>query len=754
MPPGDKPVSLLRDALAVVGVGASAGGLAALSAFFSELPNTTGLAFLVVQHTDTNHKSALPEILQRLTKMTVKPATEGDELVQDHIYIAPSDKDLDVHGTRLRLVPRTSANQPPLPIDGLFSSLARAYGPRAAGIVFSGTGTDGTNGLRDIKGAGGVTFAQDEHSAKYFGMPNNAIQAGHADHVLSPAEVARALLGGKGNEVLPAAREAVTSTHEASRVANHELQTAKEELQSSSEELTTLNEQLSQSLEQLKESEDQFRLLVSGVKDYAIFMIDPVGNILSWNTGAEQIKGYTAREIIGKHFSVFYTKEDQAAGKPQTELRIAKSEGRFEEEGLRMRKDGATFWANVVLTPIYREGKLSGFAKITRDITEKKRIHEKELQSEVRFRHLVSTVKDYAIFLLSPEGNIVSWNEGAERLKGYRANEIIGKHFSKFYGREDADKPDRELQIARTSGSCEDEGWRLRKDGSRFWANVVITAIKDDAGNFIGFSKVTRDLTERKRMEENLRKVNDELELKVEERTRNLSRLNRQLEESNSELAQFAFVASHDLQEPLRMVSTYLQFISKRAHDKLDEEDRKYIGFAVKGALRMKLLIEDLLSYAQIGTAKSRIQPIVFNSVVQEAQKNLEALIVESDSQIRVDRLPTLNGDPSQIVQLFQNLIGNAIKYRGEAPPEIHISAENQGEYWRFSVKDNGMGISPQYKDRIFVVFQRLHSDREKFPGTGIGLAICKKIVERHGGRLWVESQLGEGATFHFTFPK
>jgi PAS domain S-box-containing protein len=493
--------------------------------------------------------------------------------------------------------------------------------------------------------------------------------------------------------------------------------------------------------------QEQFRLLVSSVKDYAIFMLDISGNVRTWNLGAEKITGFSARDIIGKDFSFFFTAEDKKAGKPGRELRVAESEGRYEEEGLRVRKDGTTFWANVVLTPVFNEGKLAGYAKVIRDITDKKQNLEKQLQNEVRFRHLVSNVKDYAIFLLSPEGYIVSWNEGAERLKGYKASEIIGKHFSKFYSAEDAAKPERELQTARVKGSCEDEGWRIRKDGTRFWANVIITTIKDDEGNFTGFSKVTRDLTERKKMEEDLKKANEDLELKVKERTK-------ELEESNSELQQFAFIASHDLQEPLRMVSTYLQYVSKRTQDKLDEEDKKYIGFAVKGALRMKLLIEDILAFAQIGRVDSKAHPIGVTSVVHDVKKNLEALIAENGAKIIIGDLPAVRADTLQIVQLFQNLIGNAIKYRSEKPPEIFISAEDQGKYWCFSVKDNGIGISPEYKERIFVVFQRLHSDREKFPGTGIGLAICKKIVERHGGRIWVESQLGEGSTFSFTFPK
>ncbi|WP_290055850.1 PAS domain-containing sensor histidine kinase [Amycolatopsis solani] len=254
--------------------------------------------------------------------------------------------------------------------------------------------------------------------------------------------------------------------------------------------------------------DDRFRLLVQGVLDYAIFMLDRQGRISSWNAGAERIKGYPAEEIIGQHFSVFYPPEDVAAGKPAWELEVAAAEGRLEDEGWRVRKDGTRFWANVVITALYDDrGLLKGFGKVTRDVTDRRAAEVALRESEERFRLLVQSVVDYAIFVLDPAGRISSWNAGAERIKGYSAEEIIGQHFSVFYPAEDvaAGKPAWELEVAAAEGRLEDEGWRVRKDGTRFWANVVITALYDDRGRLQGFGKVTRDMTERRNAERALR---------------------------------------------------------------------------------------------------------------------------------------------------------------------------------------------------------------------------------------------------------
>jgi PAS domain S-box-containing protein len=357
-------------------------------------------------------------------------------------------------------------------------------------------------------------------------------------------------------------------------------------------------------------------------------------------------------------------------------------------------------------------------------------------ESERRFRLLVEEVRDYAIYMLDPLGFVTSWNAGAQRIKGYRADEAIGLHLSQFYPVEEKEKHTAEnlLSSAAAEGRAEAEGWRIRKDGSRFWANVTITALHDPQGHLIGYSKITRDLTEKKRAEELLRQQAAELA------------------RSNAELQRFTSVASHDLQEPLRMVTTFMQLVSERCSGKLDAESNEFIGYAVDGALRMRQLVSDLLTYSRVSSNPEETEPVDFEQLLPEVLRDLDVMIQESDARITHDPMPTALAVRSQIIQLFQNLLTNAIKFSKPAPPQIHVSAQARGTEWTFSVRDQGIGIRAEHFDRIFIMFKRLH-DRTQFAGTGIGLAICKRIVERHHGRIWVESTPGRGSTFFFTLP-
>jgi PAS domain S-box-containing protein len=355
-------------------------------------------------------------------------------------------------------------------------------------------------------------------------------------------------------------------------------------------------------------------------------------------------------------------------------------------------------------------------------------------RSEERFRLLVRGVKDYAILMLDPKGLIASWNEGTERINGYKADEIIGEHFSCFYAPEDraSGKPEAALLQAVSQGEFEEEGWRLRKDSSGFWASDSITPLCNENGELRGFSKVTRDITERKKAE-----------ALILQQVKELSR-------SNEDLAQFASVASHDLQEPLRMVIRYTQLLSRKYQGKLDADADELIAFAVDGANRMHQLIQDLLTYSRVGTKETMLLEINSDDALQQAIMNLRGAIEDSGAQVTHDRLPHVLADKSQLIQLFQNLVGNAIKYQKPGTPKIHVSAAMNGaKKWNFSVTDNGLGIDPKNFEKIFGMFQRLHT-REEFTGTGIGLALCKKIVERHGGGISVESQPGLGSTFRF----
>jgi PAS domain S-box-containing protein len=357
--------------------------------------------------------------------------------------------------------------------------------------------------------------------------------------------------------------------------------------------------------------------------------------------------------------------------------------------------------------------------------------------SEESLRRLVDGAKDYAIIMLSVDGRVTSWNEGAQRLKGWGKAEVLGMHFSAFYPEEAvaAGRPDSNLGLAASEGRYAEEGWRMRKDRSRFLADVIITAVRDDQGTLRGFSSVTRDITERKQAEQRLQATLEELE------------------RSNKELEQFAYVASHDLQEPLRMVSSYTQLLAQRYEDQLDEKAKKFIDYAVDGAVRMQTLINDLLTYSRVSTQGRTFEEIDSRATLEEALRNLTAAIAETGAVVVSGELPRVPADASQLSQVFQNLIGNAMKFRSSEVPQISISASDLGRAWRFSVKDNGIGIQAQYAEKVFVIFQRLHT-RLEYPGTGIGLAICKRIVERHGGSIWFESEQGRGSTFHFTIPK
>ena len=328
---------------------------------------------------------------------------------------------------------------------------------------------------------------------------------------------------------------------------------------------------------------------------------------------------------------------------------------------------------------------------------------------------LVGGVKDYAIFMLDPAGLVVSWNEGAEHIKGYKANEIVGEHFSRFYPPEEVGKgkPAAELLQAAAEGQFEETGWRIRKDGSRFWADVLITPLHDKENELRGFSKIIRDITARRTAEELL------------------SRKMEELGRSNKDLEQFSYVASHDLQEPLRMVASYMQLLSRRYKGKLDSDADEFIAFAVDGTTRMQALIRDLLAYSRVGTGDVKLGKISSEKSLQAALANLRGTIEASGALVTHDPLPVVLANELLLGQLFQNLVGNAIKYQKSGVPKVHISAAlDDQQQWNFSVQDNGIGIKSQNFERVFGMFQRLHKGGE-FAGTGIGLAICKKIVDQ-----------------------
>ncbi len=367
------------------------------------------------------------------------------------------------------------------------------------------------------------------------------------------------------------------------------------------------------------------------------------------------------------------------------------------------------------------------------DITERKHAEEELQRSEARYRTLVQATDD-AIFAKDADGRYITVNTEHARRLSMKSEDVVGKTPLQVFPEDVGEKIRADdLQTMQSGKAVETENTVETPDGVRVFL-VRKVPIKTDDGNITGLLGISRDITERKQAEEEL------------------ARQARELTRSNRELENFAYVASHDLQEPLRMVSSYVQLLERRYKDKFDDAAGEFIGFAVDGATRMQTLINDLLAYSRVGTMGKAFEETDCNAVLVDVESNLETAISESDATIQYAGLPKVMADPVQLIQLFQNLVGNSIKYRGDSPPEVSLAAEQDGDGWLFSVRDNGVGFDPQYAKRIFGIFQRLHG-RGEYPGTGIGLAICQKIVERHRGRIWAESKPDEGSTFFFTLP-
>jgi PAS domain S-box-containing protein len=599
------------------------------------------------------------------------------------------------------------------------------------------------------------------------------------------------------------------------------------------------------------EKEERFRKFVESVEDYALFMIDPSGVIESWNQGAERMKGYTADEIIGRNVACLFTEEDRALGKPEEARRIAAETGIHQSEVWGVRKDGSRHLVSAITYPIRdANGKLRGFSKITRDITESREL-------EARFQTLLEAAPD-AFMILSRTGEIEFINEQWERMFGYSRAEVLGKPVDIFHPERVREAQTRYREAlfggpGRKEADSDREFWGLRKDGREFPLESTVSPLDTRNGRVFLFS--VRDITERRKAEARFRAlvesapdaivivksdgtielVNAEAErlfgysrdgligqdfaILIPERLRDiykrhraryftdpkprqmgadrdlwarrkdgslfpveislnplegpeglsvtaairditdrkdaqeqLAQKMRELSHSNEALEKFAHLASHDLQEPLRMVASYTQLLAKRYKGRLDADADEFITYAVDGTQRMKRLIEDLLLYSRAGKGAPPVRAFSSEAALQEALTNLRARLEETGARVTHDPLPVIVGWDAQLVQILQNLIGNALKYRGDRVPEIHVSAQKGKAEWIFSVADNGIGIDSRYFERIFQLFQRLHG-REEYEGTGIGLAICQRILQQQGGRIWVDSILGEGSTFYFSLP-
>ncbi len=488
-------------------------------------------------------------------------------------------------------------------------------------------------------------------------------------------------------------------------------------------ELLRANALLQQEISDRKQAEDELHRKQKELADFienaptGMHWVGPDGEILWANQAELDLLGYTTEEYIGYPINDFHA--DQCTISDILK-RLTNNETLRDYEAQLRCKDGSIRHVLIDSNVLWEDSKFIHTRCFTRDISDRK-------QAEAVMRELNAALENAVegISRLDRQGRYINVNKAYAQMVGCQPSDLIGKDWKPTVYPEDLDKLLVAYQQMLTDGKVEVEARGVRKDGSIFYKQLVMISAYDEQKQFTGHHCLMKDISDRKQAEEELIR-------------------------SNAELEQFAYIASHDLQEPLRMVTSYLQLLERRYKNKLDAKADEFIAYAVDGASRMQTLINDLLTYSRVGTRGQPFGIANTSGILNNVLANLKVAIKESGAVVTYDDLPNLIGDASQLSQLFQNLIGNAIKFRGEPLPQIHIGVESNDGKWLFSVRDNGIGIDPQYRDRIFLIFQRLHN-RTKYSGTGIGLAICKKIVERHGGHLWVEPSPIQGSTFYFT---
>ncbi len=498
------------------------------------------------------------------------------------------------------------------------------------------------------------------------------------------------------------------------------------------------------SVEMLPEP-DRYRLLIESITDYAIYMLDVNGHVSSWNAGARRFKGYEEAEILGEHFSRFYTEEDRATGLPRRALKIAETEGRFESEGLRVRKDGTRFWCHVVIDPIRSgDGQLLGFAKVTRDLTERRAAEESLRRSEQQFRLLVQGVTDYAIYMLDTTGRITNWNAGAQRIKGYRPEEVIGQHFSLFYEEQDraSGLPDRGLRTAMNQGHFESQGWRVRKDGTRFWASVVIDPIHDDAGTLIGFAKITRDITESMEAQRALKLTEQAL-----------------FESQKMEaLGQLTGGVAHDFNNLLMVILGSLEIARKRLPD--DARITPLLNNAIQGAQRGASLTRRMLAFAR--RQELSLELIDLAGMMHGMSDLLHSSLgsaIHIETRFPLD-LPPVKADVNQLELAILNLAVNARDAMPgggvltiEARQRRHAGDQSRlqpGDYVCLSLTDTGVGMDAETLARATEPF---FTTKGAGKGTGLGLSMVHGLVEQMGGRLLLSSRVPGGTTAELWLP-
>ena len=490
---------------------------------------------------------------------------------------------------------------------------------------------------------------------------------------------------------------------------------------------------------------DLYRRLIDSVRDYAIVALDAHGTVVTWNPGAQRMHQFTADEAIGQPFSRFFLPEDRDARRPDLLLATSLRDGRADHEVWLTRKDGSAYSAHVLLTALRDEtGARVGFTAVIRDLTERRLANDALHESEQRFRLIVQSIRDYAIFMLDPLGRIVSWNAGAERLKGYTADEAIGKHFSIFYPQADLDsrKPERELEVAAKVGRFEDEGWRLRKDGSRFWANVIITALRIESGELVGFAKVTRDLTERRAAQlqalADVRRVTES-------------------DMSNRAKSEFLMAMSHELRTPLNAIGGYAELLSLGLGGGVTDRQREYLDRIRRSQKHLMALINDILNFSRIegGQIHYDVSEMSLAAVIDTVVPMIEPQAMAKG--LRVTRQDgddvTACADRGKVEQILINLLSNSVKYT-DVGGQIEVSYSTLDGRSRIHVTDTGVGIPEDKLGAIFEPFVQVgRSLTRPTEGTGLGLAISRDLARAMGGDLTVESTIGKGAIFTLTLP-
>ncbi len=480
--------------------------------------------------------------------------------------------------------------------------------------------------------------------------------------------------------------------------------------------------------------DDPYRRLAEAVHDYAIFLLDPAGRVTTWNPGAERIKGYRAEEIIGQSFTRFYPREAIERRWPQQQLELATTHGRFEDQGWRLRKDGSRFWASVVITALRDpDGTLRGFGKITRDLTERRRQEDSLRQSEERFRLMVDAVKDYAIFMLDAEGRVVSWNPGAERIKGYSAAEVIGQHLRLFYPEEARRRrwPEQQLAAAREHGRFEDESVRVRKDGSTFWAHIIMAPMLDNSGALRGYAEVVRDLTDRKRIEA--------------------------LEKAERQTNEFLAMLAHELRNPLAPISNALSLLARKPTS--DPAELWVREVLQRQTGQMCRLVDDLLDVSRISRAAVVLdkKPVDLRGIARNAADASRQWFEERDHAFELS-LPEerlmVEADEVRLHQVVQNLLHNAAKY---TPPggQIALTAQQEDAQAVVRVRDSGIGMTPELLSSAFELFHQGSRGLDRTQGgLGVGLTLVQRLVMLHGGSVEARSEgPGRGSEFLVRLP-